>query len=75
MNLERRRFTPRPTMSDVAGMAGVCRATVCMVVNHDPRVSEKTRQKVLTVVDQLNYRVNETARALSRCRTEKLKRV
>ena len=61
----------KPTMDDVAELAKVCKATVSMVMSHDSRISAKTRQKVLEAVDSLNYKVNETARALSLRRTEK----
>ena len=58
----------KPTMEDVAEMARVCKATVSMVMNNDPRITQETRQRVLTVVDKLKYQVNETARALARRR-------
>ena len=35
---------------DIAKLAGVSIATVSRVVNGSPRVSEKTRQKVLSVM-------------------------
>ncbi|MBO7745364.1 LacI family DNA-binding transcriptional regulator [Paenibacillus sp. MWE-103] len=58
------------TIKDVAKQAGVSVATVSYVLNNDPRVSEQTRQKVLSVVDALNYRPNATARNLKRRKTE-----
>lgn len=62
----------KPTMDDVAELAKVCKATVSMVMSHDSRISRKTRKKVLGAVNRLNYKVNETARALALRRKEKM---
>ncbi|KRN27544.1 LacI family transcription regulator [Lactobacillus selangorensis] len=45
------------TIKDVAAQAGVSPATVSRVLNHDPKlsVSDETRQKIFTTVDELNY--------------------
>lgn len=46
------------TMNDVAAKAGVSQATVSYVLNnrHEKlRISEKTRQRILAVADELNY--------------------
>lgn len=54
------------TRADVARHAGVSTAVVSFVVNAGPKpVSEATRQRVLAAVEQLGYRPNRTARALS----------
>ena len=58
-------FQGRSTMEDVAVLAKVCKATVSMVLNNDQRITEGTRAKVLTAVRELNYSVNERARALA----------
>lgn len=49
----------RPTMVDVAKLAGVSQATVSMVLNDTggTRVQEKTRKLVRDAADQLGYRV------------------
>ncbi|MDM9629046.1 LacI family DNA-binding transcriptional regulator [Rhizobium sp. S152] len=49
----------RPTMSDVAKLAGVSQATVSMVLNGTggTRVTEKTRMLVRAAAKQLGYRV------------------
>ena len=49
---------------DIAKLAGVSIATVSRVVNGSPRVSEKTRQKVLSVMEENNYTPNVFARGL-----------
>lgn len=62
---------PTPvTMTDVARAAGVSVMTVSNVVNDRPRVSERTRQRVLEVVADLGYEVNLTARRLRAGRTD-----
>lgn len=54
----------RPTIHDVAREAGVSAQTVSRAINNQPRVSAETREHVLKVAKQLNYRPNKTARAL-----------
>jgi LacI family transcriptional regulator len=55
----------RITRKDVARFAGVSTATVSYVVNDGPRpVSEETRKKVLSAIDQLGYRPSAIARSL-----------
>ena len=49
---------------DIAELAGVSIATVSRVVNGSPRVSEQTRQKVLSVMEKNNYTPNVFARGL-----------
>ena len=53
----------KPTMSDVARLAGVGTMTVSRVLNGTVRVSEDTARRVQTAIDQLQYRPNELARA------------
>jgi len=52
-------------MYEVAKLADVSIATVSRVVNTDPRVKEKTRQKVLSAMGQLGYQPNSIARSLA----------
>ncbi|WP_149202411.1 LacI family DNA-binding transcriptional regulator [Actinotalea subterranea] len=56
----------RPTLQSIAAMAGVSHQTVSNVLNAPDRVAEHTRARVLDVIEQLNYRPNETARSLAR---------
>jgi LacI family transcriptional regulator len=56
--------TGRPTVYDVARVAGVSIKTVSRVVNRSPGVSDKTRSLVLDVVEELGYVVNPAARSL-----------
>ena len=58
----------QPTQADVAKLAGVSRATVSYVVNNNTSdrvpISEKTRQRVLTAVAELDYVPDARAQAL-----------
>lgn len=49
---------------DVSERAGVSIATVSRVMNDSPKVSEKTKQKVLKVMEELGYTPNVFARGL-----------
>ena len=55
------------TIRDVAKEAGVSVATVSYVINGrtDKRISEKTRKKVLQVINLLDYTPNQSAQALA----------
>lgn len=56
----------RPSMSDVAKLAGVSRTTVSFVLNEVPysNIPEETQQRVKDAVEQLGYRPNAMARGL-----------
>ena len=51
------------TVWDVAARAGVSAMTVSRVINCNPSVSTRNREKVLRAIDELNYQVNVAARA------------
>jgi len=53
----------KPTMSDVARLAGVGTMTVSRVLSGTVHVAEETARRVQTAIDQLQYRPNELARA------------
>lgn len=53
------------TIKDVAKTAEVSVATVSKVLNNYSDISEKTRKKVLRVVDELKYQPNANARSLT----------
>lgn len=55
----------RSRMEDVAAAAGVSLKTVSRVLNDEPNVREATRQRVLAVVERLQYRPNLSARSLA----------
>lgn len=52
------------TIKDVARIAGVSIATVSRVVNNGPKVGDKTRAKVLKIMEEIGYTPNANARAL-----------
>jgi LacI family transcriptional regulator len=54
----------RPTMHDVARVAGVSAATVSRVVNNERYVREDTRTAVERAIAELGFQRNEAARAL-----------
>lgn len=54
----------RPTMRDVAALAGVGIKTVSRVVNGERHVSEETRATVERAIAQLHFRRNESAASL-----------
>lgn len=54
------------TLKDVAKASGLTVGTVSRVLNNRGYISDKTREKVYQVMKDLNYQPNETARALSK---------
>jgi LacI family transcriptional regulator len=62
----------RPTLADVAALAGVARSTASDVINDAPhmRVGADTRARVLAAVQELGYRPNAAARGLRTQRTQ-----
>jgi LacI family repressor for deo operon, udp, cdd, tsx, nupC, and nupG len=59
------------SLKDVAEEAGVSVCTVSRVINNTyrHRVSDATRERVLSVIEKLNYEPNVSARALARKQT------
>lgn len=57
------------TVKDVARLAGVSTATVSRVINDDPRISDKTKNKVLDSINKLDYKINNIARSLKTSKT------
>ncbi len=53
------------TLKDIAQCAGVTSATVSMVINNKPNISEATRKKILKIAKELNYYPNAIARGLA----------
>lgn len=58
----------KPTIHDVARLAGVSIKTVSRVLNGEPKASPATRERVKAAVLQLNYSPNLSARSLSAAR-------
>ena len=60
-----------PSIRDVARLAGVSHQTVSRVLNNHPSIRPETKQRVLDVMADLQYKPNRAARALvtSRSRT------
>ena len=60
------------SISEIAKKAGVAKSTVSRVINHHPHVSDETRQKVIDLINELDYMPNQLARDLSRGKTQKI---
>jgi DNA-binding LacI/PurR family transcriptional regulator len=60
-----------PSIRDVARLAGVSHQTVSRVLNNHPSLRPETKERVLRVMKEVQYRPNRAARALvtSRSRT------
>jgi DNA-binding LacI/PurR family transcriptional regulator len=58
------------TIKDVAKRVGVTPATVSMVINHKPRISDETRRKVMEAIEELDYFPHAGARSLVLQRTQ-----
>src|SRR5205085_1859371 len=61
-----------PTIFDVAAEAGVSKSTVSNVVRGAAEVSPLTRERVLKVIERLNYKPNAIARQFVQQRTTML---
>jgi DNA-binding LacI/PurR family transcriptional regulator len=61
-----------PGSTDVARLAGVSQKTVSRVMNDEPHVTEEVRQRVLRAAQQLGYRRNNAARALTSGRSYRI---
>lgn len=59
------RGTTRPTIYAVAERAGVSIATVSRVVSNPDKVAEATRERVRSVIEELNYVPDGAARSLA----------
>ena len=61
-----RRNKPVVSMKDVARIAGVSTSTVSHVINGTRFVSDETKDNILRVIEQVNYRPNFLAQGLKR---------
>jgi len=64
--------SPTPRSVDVARLAGVSQKTVSRVLNGERYVSEDVRRRVLQAAEDLDYRMNNAARALASGRTRSI---
>ncbi len=62
----------RITISDIAQYAGVSKATVSAVLNERPGISVQTRERVLEIIQKLNYQPSHVARSLSNRETKSI---
>ena len=64
--------TKRPTLNDVARLAGVSYQTVSRVINNHPNVARRTRDRVVAAIRSLDYRPNQAAQVLATGRSHTL---
>lgn len=57
------------TITDVAKLAGVSHTTVSWVIHDDPRITDKTKAKVMKAIKELDYHPNYMARSLVKGKT------
>ena len=60
----------KPTVFDVADLAGVSIKTVSRVVNGEPHVRPATRERVEEAIAVLDYRPSQAARNLASYRSQ-----
>ncbi len=60
----------RPTLYDVAALAGVSKSLVSLAVRGEPGVSDETRTRILDAADRLGYHTNSWARSLVKGRSQ-----
>ena len=59
-------MSAKPTIDDIARLAGVSKATVSRVLNHKPDVDPSTRERILRIVEEQNFVPSATASNLAR---------
>ncbi len=60
------------TIYEVSKMAGVSLATVSRVINNKPKVSDRTRERVRSAMEELGYRPNSIAQSLASKRSKSI---
>ncbi|MGB5166342.1 MAG: LacI family DNA-binding transcriptional regulator [Woeseiaceae bacterium] len=55
----------KPTINDVADLAGVSKKTVSRVINESPLVNQSTREGIQLIIDDIGYRPDPQARGLA----------
>ncbi len=69
-NKNRKKLPPRPTLGDLAKVAGVSRMTVSRALRNSKLVSEQSRQSIQALARKHGYRPNLSARNLRLGRTD-----
>lgn len=62
----------RITIIEIAKMAQVSKATVSKTLNNKPGVGEETRERIMEIVDKLDFQPDSAARALSNQKTSNI---
>ena len=57
------------TIKEIAEMAGVSKSTVSRAIDGNPRISDETRSKIFSIIEQYGYTPNAAARNLARNKT------
>lgn len=68
VNTNRQGNFRRPTLEDVARVAGVSRAMASIVVRGAPGASQESKEKVLAAIEEVGYRPDTRARSLAAAR-------
>lgn len=55
----------RPTINDVADIAGVSKKTISRVINESPLVNQSTRDGIQLIIDEIGYQPDPQARGLA----------
>jgi DNA-binding LacI/PurR family transcriptional regulator len=61
-----------PTINDLARSLNISSTTVWRALNNSPRVSQRTRQRVMQAAEKMNYRPSLVAQTLLRGKTQTL---
>ena len=59
----------RVTIGDIARIASVSRMTVSRVINNEKGVGKETRQRIETIIEEVDYRPSQIARSLATQKT------
>lgn len=62
----------RVTIKDIAKRVGVTPATVSMVINNSPKISQKTKERVSQAIKEMNYHPNYIGRSLVKGKTNNI---
>jgi LacI family transcriptional regulator len=62
----------RVTIKDIAKRVGVTPATVSMVINSSPKISQKTKERVMQAIKEMNYHPNYIGRSLVKGKTNNI---